>query len=212
MTTVGEILSAARQKQKITLDQAEKATKIRQKFLIALERNEFHKLPPGIFTRGFVRNYATYLGLSPNEILAFYRRQVNEEKNLLTHKSPLKPLNAPKIPTFFSPINVGIGILLLLFVTYLLYSYIRFASSPALIIHSPAQNSITSNEQIEIIGKTDPDATVTINNQPINTDENGNFSVKVNLTDGFNNFTITATNKFGRQTTTSRSLRLERER
>jgi cytoskeletal protein RodZ len=210
MMTVGEILATARLKQKITFDQVEKATHIRQKFLVALEKNEFSKLPPGIFTKGFIKNYAAYLGLPVNETLAFYRRQVNEEKNSLI---PTVNPNSPKTSSafsFVSPTSIGIAILLILFFSYLIYSYLRFAGAPMLIINSPAKNAVVNQEQVEVMGQTSPDAAIIINNQPVNINENGSFSVKITLTPGLNTITVTATNKFGRQSIISRNLRLEK--
>ncbi len=208
MITVGELLHNARLEKKLELSVVEKATKIREKFLVALENNDFDKLPPGTFTKGFIKNYAAFLGLPAEEILAFYRRQVNEEK------VPVLPLEGPKIgrfaltPQFFT--TSAVGILVVLFFAYLVFSYFQFAGSPALVINSPRNNSVVSEEQIEVVGKTDPEATLSVNGQTVAVSENGTFDVKIPLQPGLNILTITATNKFKRQTTMVRSLRLEK--
>ncbi|MEZ4613556.1 MAG: helix-turn-helix transcriptional regulator [Caldilineaceae bacterium] len=49
--------------------EAEAATRIRQKYLAALESDEWHLLPGEVVGRGFLRNYATFLGLEPNEVV-----------------------------------------------------------------------------------------------------------------------------------------------
>lgn len=205
MTTVGQILSASRNHKKLTLEQVEKATKIRLKFLVALEKDEFNKLPPGTFAKGFIKNYASYLGLSPEETLAFYRRQTNEEK---APALPNKPVPNPGFS--ISPINVGIAILIILFFLYLTFAYFRFAGAPALNVSYPPVNAIVAAEQIEITGKTDPDALVSINNQTVAVNENGTFTTKLTLAPGLNTITIVASNKFSRQTTVTRNLRLEK--
>lgn len=205
MTTVGQILSQSRNHKKLTLEQVEKATKIRLKFLVALEKDEFNKLPPGTFARGFIKNYASYLGLSGEEMLAFYRRQTNEEK---APAMPNKPV--PKPGFSVSPINIGIAILIILFFLYLSFSYFRFAGAPALNVSYPLVNAIVATEQIEVTGKTDPDALVSINNQTVAVNENGTFTTKLILAPGLNTITIVASNKFSRQTTVTRNLRLEK--
>ena len=53
----------------ITLAEVEVATRIRQKYLSALEAEEWHLLPGEVVGRGFLRNYADYLGLDPQEIM-----------------------------------------------------------------------------------------------------------------------------------------------
>lgn len=207
MTTVGEIFTNARNQKNLTLEQAEKATKIRQKFLLALERNEFNKLPPGTFTKGFIKNYAAFLGLPIEETMAFYRRQVNEEK---TPALPNRPEPVPTKPFFaLSPTSFGVALLVFLFFVYLIYSYFRFAGSPELTINSPAPNSVVNQEDINVSGKTDPDAQLVINNQPVTLNENGSFNAKITLIPGLNTITVVSTNKFHRQTTITRNLRLE---
>lgn len=205
MTTVGEILSAAREKKKLTIEQVEKATRIRAKFLLALEKNEFNKLPPGTFIRGFVKNYASFLGLEVEDTLAFYRRQENFDKTPAPPKS-LKPSRFPSL-TFST---LAVIVLITLFFGYLIYSYFKFAGSPTLLINSPANNVALKDDQIEIVGKTDPEAGLTINNQPVTVNENGSFNIIVPLQPGLNTLTVIATNKFKRQTTVVRNLRLEK--
>ncbi len=65
----GAVLKAARERQGFTLAQVEEATKIRQRFLQALEDNDTTVLGGDIYVRGFVKNYASFLGLNPNELL-----------------------------------------------------------------------------------------------------------------------------------------------
>lgn len=205
MTTVGQILSASRNHKKLTLEQVEKATKIRLKFLVALEDDDLSKLPPGTFTKGFIKNYAAYLGLPIEETMAFYRRQVNEDKTLVL---PNKPVSRTRFA--FSATAIGVAILVLLFFIYITYSYFRFAGAPTLTLSSPVANSVVTTDQVEVLGKTDPDALLTINDQAVSVNENGSFDAKINLTPGLNTITIVASNKFQRQSTISRNLRLEK--
>lgn len=63
MGKIGEALRKAREEKGITLRQAEEATKIRLKYLEALEREDFSQIPGRVYAIGFLRNYARYLGL-----------------------------------------------------------------------------------------------------------------------------------------------------
>ncbi|MBC7263320.1 MAG: helix-turn-helix domain-containing protein [Chloroflexi bacterium] len=69
MARMGESLRSAREAKGISLAQAEEATKIRALYLQAIEEENYGNLPPLVFVRGFIRNYATYLGLNPEEVL-----------------------------------------------------------------------------------------------------------------------------------------------
>jgi cytoskeleton protein RodZ len=73
MATFGENLRREREMRGVTLQEISAATKISSRFLEALEDEEFSKLPGGIFTRGFIRAYAKYLGLDEDHVLAEYQ-------------------------------------------------------------------------------------------------------------------------------------------
>jgi cytoskeleton protein RodZ len=68
--TVGERLREARERQKVTLHAIAEKTNISVRFLDAIEKNQYDKLPGGIFTRGFIRSYAAQVGLEPDALVA----------------------------------------------------------------------------------------------------------------------------------------------
>src|ERR671917_2062290 len=70
---IGERLREARMRQKIDVADVEAATKIRAKYLRALENEEFGLLPGNTFVKTFLRTYAEYLGLDPQLLLEEYR-------------------------------------------------------------------------------------------------------------------------------------------
>nr|MBA2556584.1 helix-turn-helix domain-containing protein [Chloroflexota bacterium] len=72
--SVGDVLYAARERKGVDLYRAERDTKIRAKYLDALERSEYAELPGAVYTKGFLRNYAVYLGLDPDEIVEHWRQ------------------------------------------------------------------------------------------------------------------------------------------
>jgi len=71
---IGQLLREAREAKGCTLEEAERATRIRAKYLAAFEAEEFSVLPSEAQTRGFLRNYAQFLGLEADAILAEYAR------------------------------------------------------------------------------------------------------------------------------------------
>lgn len=66
---IGSKLRLAREARGISLEQAENETKIRKKYLEALERDDFDVLPGWFYVRSFLRTYARYLGLDAEELL-----------------------------------------------------------------------------------------------------------------------------------------------
>ena len=63
MFEIGNSLREARTRRQIDLPQAEQATKIRVRYLRALEEERFEQLPSQTYVKGFLRTYADYLGL-----------------------------------------------------------------------------------------------------------------------------------------------------
>lgn len=73
---LGLWLRRAREARKLTLDEAEQALRIRRRYLQALEVGDFSALPGEIQARGFLRNYARFLGLPVEEAMARYEAEV----------------------------------------------------------------------------------------------------------------------------------------
>jgi cytoskeleton protein RodZ len=70
MTDIGAKLRETREEQALTIADVEARTRIRSRFLAALENNEFDALGGDVYARGFLRNYAIFLGLDPEPMLA----------------------------------------------------------------------------------------------------------------------------------------------
>lgn len=75
MEQIGARLREARMRGKIDINQVESDTKIRAKYLRAMENEEWGLLPGEIYAKTFLRTYADYLGLDSREVLDDYRRQ-----------------------------------------------------------------------------------------------------------------------------------------
>ena len=72
LASFGEELRREREIRGISLKEIADATKISKRFLEAIERNDHKTLPAPVFTRGFVREYARYLGLNADDIVNRY--------------------------------------------------------------------------------------------------------------------------------------------
>ena len=70
MLEIGSDLRRAREAQGLSLADAEKATRVRSRYLRALEDDQLDLLPPGPYARLFLRGYASFLGLDPDPLLA----------------------------------------------------------------------------------------------------------------------------------------------
>jgi len=77
--TFGEELRKQREIRGISLKEIADATKIGKRYLEAIEKNDFAALPAPVFSRGFVREYARYLGLTPDEMVDRYMHFVRSD-------------------------------------------------------------------------------------------------------------------------------------
>lgn len=73
-TGIGPTLREARNRRKIDLSEVEAEIKIRIRYLQAIENEEWDALPGGAYTRGFIRTYASFLGLDGDRLADDYRR------------------------------------------------------------------------------------------------------------------------------------------
>lgn len=92
MTPLGETLQRARQAKGITIEDAERVTRIPRKYIEALELENYGILPAPVYARGFLRSYAGYLGLDPKELLPFFPVGHVEEPKL----EPLPEVRQPR--------------------------------------------------------------------------------------------------------------------
>jgi cytoskeleton protein RodZ len=108
MDTLGIWLRQAREGQGSTLAEAAAGTRIRLRFLEALEAGDFAAFPGGdVQLRGFLRIYARYLGLPPDEVVARYNAEVHgveaAQPAAPAKTRPLSPASAPTRPMTFQP-------------------------------------------------------------------------------------------------------------
>ena len=102
MTQLGERLRAARESQGISLSQAAVETRILQRYLIAIEDGDFQHLPGDVYARGFIRNYALYLGLPPDELIELYRRERGTTDPIRVVPATSSPrVRGIMVPSFF---------------------------------------------------------------------------------------------------------------
>ncbi len=117
----GSILQEARLRQQLTLEDAERATKIRRVFLEALEAERFDLLPAKVFTQGFLRLYARYLGLDQKPLL-----QMLPPEPVPAIPPPLPPKPSP----LMAWLPLGLGILIVGLIGLYLFQEAANAANP----------------------------------------------------------------------------------
>ena len=97
MKEIGERLGEARERLGLTLDEAERATRIRAHHLAALEEGRLDSLPSPVHARGFLKNYAEFLGLDAEGILLDYADIIQERGARARPKTAPAPFRRPSV-------------------------------------------------------------------------------------------------------------------
>lgn len=201
---IGTILKKRRQSLKLSLTDVEIATKIRGKFLIALENSDYKSLSHDVYSKGFVQSYADFLGLNGRNIA----RQYIKERGEMPDERP-KSVAPPTKGFVITPKLVIAAVALFVVavvVAYLGWQVSTVAAAPQIEITSPGDDQIIEGSLIDVTGNATLGADIYINDSPVLTDTNGGFSEKIALQDGVNSIKIMAKNKLGKSTTVTRSI------
>jgi len=146
-----------------------------------------------------VRNYAKYLNLKEEEVLAIFRREFDEDKAFAVLPEGLVKEDFPIKRIRLADTAKIIILLAIILLGYILFQY-RFAIiSPPLKISMPLDGAVVSSRTIIVSGKTDPNATVFVNNDNVSLDGDGNFKKSINVFPGKTTVIIKAINYFGKE-------------
>lgn len=212
MRTVGQALKEAREAKFYTVDEVEKATKIRKELLLALESDDYAKLPPPTFVQGFIKNYAKFLGLDSSQLLAVFRRGFSDKKHQpRVLDAFINPVGKPRFK--LTPARVLGGVVALVVITffvYLWFQYRQFVGAPELTLTSPVDQLTTDIPTVVVEGKTEADNKITVNNQEVKVGLDGNFKEEINLSGAVNKLDISAVSRFGQKTQIERTVYLKR--
>ncbi len=201
--TLGEKLKKIREKSGISLVEVATQTKIKKEYLEKIEKSDYEKLPFDVYVRGFLRNYARYLNLDSEKVVNQFNREIGVRDNIKKYQTrknsdenrfnfPSLVITPKMVSVFFSILVVLIGF------SYFYFEVDSFSKDPSLIIENPLSDQIVKDSSIEVVGKTDFENKITINNEAIFVDSDGFFREKIGLQQGVNEITIEAFNKFGK--------------
>ena len=200
--TLGEQLKKVRSEGRITLSEISRDTKIPIKYLTMIEEGDYKSLPPDVYVKGFLKSYAEYLGVEPQKLIDLYQREKDIKNHLGKDKGADLPKKTAKPPRFVvtpKMITAAVIAFVILGGFFYLYKEIgRFASVPRLVITEPLGDKAIDGNSITVSGFTDPDAKLTINDQPVLVSDNGEFKEDILLQQGLNAISITAVNRFSK--------------
>src|SRR3989344_575615 len=205
METAGDLLRRQRLKLKVTFTQISDLTKIPVKTLKAIEKNRFSDLPGATYSQGFVKNYASALNLDPSRGLAVWRRDFNLLKSKTIIPAGLsRPLGATRASPLTSSI-LSIGLVVLTAAGYLGWSIYNLYQPPKLTVSQPNE-AATVLSPVTVVGKTERDASLTLNGKTISLEPDGSFTTSFESIDSTATLNFQATSRRGKTTTLMRHV------
>ncbi|HUM69912.1 MAG TPA: helix-turn-helix domain-containing protein [Chloroflexota bacterium] len=114
MDELGHILREARETKGLTLQEVQAETRISSRYLEALENGDYDRLPTPVHVRGFLRNYARFLGLDPQPLLDRYEygqgKRPKKKTETFSNQQPVAPAlkEPPSDQPFFEPVNMEV--------------------------------------------------------------------------------------------------------
>lgn len=206
MLSVGELLRNTREKKGLTLKDVEKETKVREKYLLAIEQNNWDFFTSKVYISGILKSYAKALDLEQSKVMAYFRRDY-EKREEFKFKKRVDPIN-------FSPETKKVAIALvasvfIAFSVYFGYQIKLYMTPPVVVITSPTKKVFRNVEQIKVVGKTEKEASIMIFGERVFADREGVFQYDLPLKKGNNNLVVEVTGANGKKTILKKQYLLE---
>jgi hypothetical protein len=204
--TLGQYLKETREKLNFDIKTASILTQIKPSYLESLEQGDWGRLPSDVYIRGFVKSLARVYGLDEQALVEQYEK----EHGFLPR--PAAAEQKPKIKINFTPktVIVLVSLFLGLSATAYVVAQVRSVLAPPLLeIHEPDADLTVQGNSVVIAGRAEVGADVTINEQIVLTDQNGQFSEILVLSPGVNVIEVVAQNRFQRESRLVRRINAE---
>lgn len=199
----GEILLARRAELGLSLATVSHEVKLPEKYLNLVEKGDWDKLPGGNYARYFIKTYAQFLGINPDDLKLKMPSQNSDGFKLFNQADSLKQTTAEVHPYRLAMSLMVVGAM----VVYLLAAAWSALIPPRLNVMEPA-NDITTDQPVVVVkGSTQAGTQVTINGQVVQVTEQGDFAEDVPLRPGLNTVVTTAQKTYGRPVTITKLIK-----
>ncbi len=209
--TLGDRLRSLRTDANLALEDVAKQIHVTPKYLVAIEESRYRDLPGLVYARQFIRRYADALQTDVDMAMGIFE----QEYTVVTRTGPAsRPLLTPRVSTEFHWIRrharfLLAGLAVTVVVVYLGLQVVQNFVPPQLTVIAPTKDITTKELSFTIRGTTDSDATVTINDQDVQTTSKGIFTEQVDLHEGLNTLNISAIKKHSSARVVTRRILVE---
>ncbi|OGK14775.1 hypothetical protein A3H80_05215 [Candidatus Roizmanbacteria bacterium RIFCSPLOWO2_02_FULL_37_19] len=196
ITNIGDELKKQREKNKLTLEDVEHATKIRIKNLTAIEEGNWDFFPSRTYIQGIISSYGKFLELDEQKLIAYFRREYEQRDQLKFKARTTKEQFTPQAKKM---IKMVIILIIIAFVGYFGYQLKLYYTPPKVVIIEPKQ-TLFSKDKITLKGSTEKDSTILVNEEEVFLNEKNIFETEIPLPDEKNEVIIEVIGANGRKT------------
>ena len=204
--TLGDYLRKIRDQLNFDVKTVSILTQIKPNYLESLEAGDYEALPSDVYIRGFIRSLSRVYNLDEQTLIDQYEKEHGFVPKVRTQKVETKTkLNfTPK--TIIVLVSLFLGVLAAGYVASQINSVL---APPTLELSEPTGDVSVQGNAIVITGNAEVGADVTINEQIVLTDRNGQFNESLILSPGLNVIEVVARNKFNRESRITRRVTAE---
>ncbi len=220
LKTIGKLLEERRLSKKLRYDEIAEIIKINPEYLEALETANYSKFPSEVYVKGFLRNYARFLGIEPDHALALYRREqeisLTNPKIKMTEKIKQKGLDLS-----ITKNKVVTAVVIIITILTLLYigSYVfNIFQNPRLELSKPiglkagqTGEYISPKDTLILEGVSEIGNKLTINGQEYRVNSFEQFNIEIKLQEGKNNIYLVSENQIRRKSEILLTVLYERQ-
>jgi len=201
---LGKRLKNARESHGMEIEDVSTATCINGKYIAAFEDNDVDGMPEGIYAHKILKRYAEFLDLKIDKDPVFLMSRSDEQGQGELYQMKIEKDSVfKKIKDFIlSPLFLRNGLVFLVALSGLVYLFSiahNIIEAPELTIVSPVDDFVTVEWDVNIIGRTEKESKVFINDKEVFTEVNGDFNQIVDLKKGMNIFEISAKKKYSKK-------------
>ena len=215
--TVGECLKRKREELGISIKDLGDKLRIKVDYLEDLEENNYEKLPPDVYVKGFIKSYSELVGFNPEKMIELFKKEKEIENKVESRNKKEKKYEkkfalkkyitiTPKIITVF------LSLLILSIIGYYFWHQLSsFNSEPYLFVSSPFADEVTNDSETIVSGETEIGIILKINGEDVFVDEEGYFKENIMLQPGKNVLIIEAVNRFDKTAEETRNIIYEKK-
>lgn len=208
--SIGELLRAEREKFQVNLEELSERSKIKKKYLVALENNEFNALPGATFVKGYIKTYARIFAFDHRPLLAILRRDYKESsKGTLVPQEFILPKSKQRLHPTVSASLLTIGALFITLLVYVAVQWYNLQKPPFLELTEPQEDEVVA-AKVLVTGVTEADANLRINADPVEIASDGSFQKELFFTrEGLQSITVEVIDRRGKSNVIQRTVKVE---